>query len=210
MDHHTGAVRSSDADHVAYSLVSPIGLQKVALAAAQCYNDYRNLTALRHLSYSINFQYRYLSGDRSHPFLALASWHGMATVDKLHNHFLPQIDIVDSDIPHYELIPPYGWQSIAEAYAEGAVKYSAYNCEKGFPICDLLNHSLNHQALHLMGDTTEPHLGHANWGILMSIHSEVLWPQLNEHTLRQPGCLPPKQNESPNFKKYLETSSTRI
>jgi len=90
----------------------------------------------------------------------------------------------------YDLITPIGLRCVAEAYAEGAVKYSDYNCEKGMPVSDLLNHAIAHIYKYLGGDRSESHLGHAAWGLLMACHSAELWPHLN--TLqRQPGCLVP-------------------
>lgn len=87
----------------------------------------------------------------------------------------------------YDLVSPIGLRRVAEACAEGSVKYGAYNCEMGFPIDDLLNHAIRHIYLYLSGDRSEDHLGHSGWGLFMAMHSEELWPQLNEN-LRGPGC----------------------
>lgn len=91
----------------------------------------------------------------------------------------------------YDLVSPIGLREVARACAEGAQKYSDYNWEKGMPVHDLLNHVLAHIYQYLGGDRGEPHLGHAAWGMLAAIHSDELWPHLNEGTLRGPGCTPP-------------------
>lgn len=98
----------------------------------------------------------------------------------------------DAEATRYDLVTPIGLRRVAEAYAEGARKYSAHNCEKGMPIHDLLNHAIRHAYLYLSGDRSEDHLGHAAWGFMMACHSEELWPDLNEGTLRGPGCTAPK------------------
>ena len=92
----------------------------------------------------------------------------------------------------YDLVSPIGLREVARACAEGASKYGDWNWEKGMPVHDLLNHVLAHVYQFLGGDRSEPHLGHAAWGILAAIHSHELWPELNEGTLRQEGCKAPE------------------
>lgn len=102
----------------------------------------------------------------------------------------------DAEATRYDLITPIGLEELARVYAEGSAKYRDFNWEKGMPVHDLLNHVLRHVYLYLGGDRSEPHLGHAAWGVLAAIHSEKLWPHLNEPHLRQPGCKPPPVKES--------------
>jgi hypothetical protein len=99
----------------------------------------------------------------------------------------------DAEATRYDLISPIGLEAVARTCAEGAAKYSDFNWEAGMPVNDLLNHSLRHIYKYLSGDRSEPHLPHAAWGLLAAIHSEQLWPQLNEGTLRREGCRPPSQ-----------------
>ncbi len=101
----------------------------------------------------------------------------------------------DAEQTRYDLISPIGLEAVARAAAEGAEKYSNFNWEKGMPIDDLLNHALRHVFCFLAGDRTEDHLGHAAWGLLGAIHSEKLWPELNEGRLRQPGCKAPEEKQ---------------
>jgi hypothetical protein len=91
----------------------------------------------------------------------------------------------------YDLISPIGLREVARACAEGAGKYGDWNWEKGMPVHDLLNHVLAHVYQFLSGDRSEPHLGHAAWGMLAAIHSHELWPELNAGTLRTKGCKAP-------------------
>ena len=91
----------------------------------------------------------------------------------------------------YDLISPIGLREVARTCAEGAQKYSDYNWEKGMPVHDLLNHAIAHVYQFLAGDRSEPHLPHAAWNLLAAIHSAELWPQLNDGTLRGPGCQAP-------------------
>lgn len=103
----------------------------------------------------------------------------------------------DAEATRYDLISPIGLEAVARTCAEGAAKYSDYNWEAGMPVHDLLNHALRHIYRYLAGDRSEDHLPHAAWGLLAAIHSEQLWPELNEGTLRGPGCRAPDQ-PSPN------------
>ena len=91
----------------------------------------------------------------------------------------------------YDLISPIGLREVARTCAEGAEKYGDWNWERGMPVGDLLNHALAHVYTYLSGDRSEPHLGHAAWNLLAAIHSDELWPRLNDGTLRSPGCCPP-------------------
>jgi hypothetical protein len=97
----------------------------------------------------------------------------------------------DAEATRYDLISPIGLEAVAKTCAEGAAKYSDFNWEAGMPVNDLLNHALRHVYQYLAGDRSEPHLPHAAWGLLAAIHSEALWPELNQGTLRRDGCRPP-------------------
>lgn len=97
----------------------------------------------------------------------------------------------DAEATRYDLISPIGLEAVARTCAEGAAKYSDFNWEAGMPVHDLLNHALRHIYRYLAGDRSEEHLPHAAWGLLAAIHSEALWPELNEGTLRGPGCRRP-------------------
>ena len=97
----------------------------------------------------------------------------------------------DAEETRYDLISPIGLEAVAKTCAEGAAKYSDFNWEHGMPVNDLLNHALRHVFKYLSGDRSEAHLPHAAWGLLAAIHSEALWPELNEGTLREEGCRPP-------------------
>jgi hypothetical protein len=103
---------------------------------------------------------------------------------------------IDAEATRYDLISPIGLEAVARACAEGAAKYSDYNWEAGMPVHDLLNHALRHIYRYLAGDRSEEHLPHAAWGLLAAIHSEALWPEINEGRLRRPGCRPPLDGSS--------------
>ena len=100
----------------------------------------------------------------------------------------------DAEDVRYDLISPIGLEAVARTCAEGAAKYGDFNWEKGMPVHDLLNHVLRHIYKYLSGDRSEPHLPHAAWGVLAAIHFEQLWPDLNNGTLRRPGCKVPVPN----------------
>lgn len=91
----------------------------------------------------------------------------------------------------YDLVSPIGLREVARTCAEGAAKYDDFNWEKGMPTHDLLNHAIAHIYSFLAGDRSEPHLPHAAWNLLAAIHSQELWPSLNDGNLRRPGCCHP-------------------
>lgn len=97
----------------------------------------------------------------------------------------------DAEATRYDLVSPIGLEAVARAAADGAAKYSDYNWEAGMPVSDLLNHAIRHVYRYLAGDRSEDHLGHAAWNLLGAIHSEAVWPGLNEGRLRGPGCTAP-------------------
>ena len=100
----------------------------------------------------------------------------------------------DAEATRYDLISPVGLEAVARTCAEGASKYGDFNWERGMPVHDLLNHAIRHIYKYLSGDRSEPHLPHAAWGLLAAIHSETLWPDMNNGTLRRPGCKVPVPN----------------
>lgn len=93
----------------------------------------------------------------------------------------------------YDLISPIGLRRLAMTCHEGAVKYNDYNWERGMPISEMLNHGIAHLYAYLSGDRSEDHLAHAAWNCFGAMHSEELWPELNQ-SLRTDGCKPPKSN----------------
>ena len=100
----------------------------------------------------------------------------------------------DADATRYDLISPIALEAWARTYAEGAAKYGDFNWEKGMPAHDLLNHAIRHIYLFLAGDRSEEHLPHALWNVGAAIHSLALWPDINNGTLRRPGCGVPIHN----------------
>jgi hypothetical protein len=78
----------------------------------------------------------------------------------------------DANGTRYDLITPVGLRRIAETYAEGAVKYTPQNWEKGIPASDLVNHAMRHIELWRAGDTSEDHLAHAAWNLMAIMHFE--------------------------------------
>lgn len=100
----------------------------------------------------------------------------------------------DAEATRFDLISPIALDAWARTCAEGARKYGDHNWEKGIPAHDLLNHAIRHIYLFLEGDQSENHLAHALWNIGGAIHSLALWPDLNNGTLRRPGCRPPIHN----------------
>jgi len=98
----------------------------------------------------------------------------------------------DAQSERYDLISPIGMRRLAATCHEGAQKYSDFNWERGMPVHDLLNHGLRHLNLYLSGDRSEDHLAHAAWNCFAAMHSEELWPALNEGHLRSVGCVAPR------------------
>ncbi len=101
----------------------------------------------------------------------------------------------DAEAKRFDLISPIGLRRLAETWAEGAAKYDDFNWEKGMPIADRLNHAIAHTFRFLAGDRSEDHLAHAAWGLFAAMHSEELWAELNEGTLRDGKCGPPKPTD---------------
>lgn len=99
----------------------------------------------------------------------------------------------DRDTVRYDLISPLALERLARTYHEGAAKHGAMNWERGMPVWDLLNHTIAHLFAYLSGDRAEDHLAHAAWGVFGAMHSETQWRDLNQGTLRGPGCQPPDE-----------------
>ena len=72
-----------------------------------------------------------------------------------------------------------GMQGIAEAYWEGAQKYKPGNYKKGFPAEVLLNHAARHLYKASVGDSSEPHIGHAMWNIFVYFEQKVSFPEFD-------------------------------
>jgi hypothetical protein len=87
LDHFTtGAVRSKDANGTAYTLISPIGLRRVAetcAEGAEKYGDYnweKGMPIRDLLDHGIRHLYLFLEGDRGEDHLAHAAWNLLAAM----------------------------------------------------------------------------------------------------------------------------------
>lgn len=94
---------------------------------------------------------------------------------------------MDAEEYSFHLLSPIAKRAWARAYREGEKKYNAFNCEKGAPALDFINHAENHINDWLSGCDREDHLGHAMWNIGMAIHSMEMWPHLNSQARRKVG-----------------------
>ena len=76
----SGAVRSSDAEHVRFDLITPIGLRRLAETCAEGahkYGDFnwqQGIPASQMLNHAIRHIYLWLEGDRSEDHLAHSAW----------------------------------------------------------------------------------------------------------------------------------------
>ena len=189
----TGAIRSNDAEEEAYYLISPIAWRRLAIAYKDLshseISSYDTMCLnLNECLYKIN---SYLYGDRSCDYLAYALLYLFEALQiQETGKPTPNVPQVDDEI-RFDLISPVGLRRLAQRYRIGEKKYTAYNCEKGFPIHDLLNHGIRHINMHIAGWEDEPgddNLGGVAWNICMAMHSEELWPELNKGHLRGPNC----------------------
>lgn len=181
----TGAVRSSDANSVALWLFSPIAMARLAYCAIN-YGFSHSSNPVEYVENSLLAIYEYLKGYREPHLLETASLEIFCAIEVIKNKKLTFLDINESN--GYSNIPIEGIMAVARAYKEGEKKYCAYNCELGFPVHDLLNHCLLHLYKFLQNDMTEDQLGHAGWNLVMAMHSETLWPEINKGFLRGPNC----------------------
>jgi Domain of unknown function (DUF5664) len=107
----------------------------------------------------------------------------------LHKFSTGAVRSTDADAYRFDLISPIALRRIAARYALGSKKYGDSNWERGMPISDLANHALRHLFLYLSGDRSDDHLAGVAWGACAMLHSEELWPQMNQN-LRRAGCIP--------------------
>ncbi len=76
----SGAVRSSDAEHVRFDLITPIGLRRLAETCAEGarkYGDFnwqQGIPASQMLNHAIRHIYLWLEGDNREDHLAHAAW----------------------------------------------------------------------------------------------------------------------------------------
>lgn len=112
-----------------------------------------------------------------------------------------------SDAGHLDFasLPLIGLIGVARTATEGGTKYGRYNYMLGMPAHDLLNHSVRHVVLWLLGDRSEPHLEHAAWGLLAAIQSHALDPALSAPHLLGPGA-----TVSPEVKAHLEANAATL
>ena len=67
----------------------------------------------------------------------------------------------------YDLIPACGMSRVAQAMGRGAERYGEENWH-GLTVSNCLNHAIRHIFMHIAGDKSEDHLGHAAANLLMA------------------------------------------
>ena len=73
----------------------------------------------------------------------------------------------------FEQICPSAELEVAKIYAEGELRYGAYNWAKGSPQHNIIRHMKRHLNLWLSGDRSEAHLAKVLWGVMSLIHYET-------------------------------------
>lgn len=199
----TGAVRSDDAENEAYYLISPIAWARLARVYAFVSDDvfgpYDDMRI--NLNECLECLIIYLRGNQTHEtpeddqlgraLMYLFEALQIQETGKTTPLYPTPEEIIECYEERYDAISPVGLRRLAERYRIGEKKYSAYNCEKGFPVHDLLNHAIRHLKMHFAGKEDEPgddNLGGVAWNICMAMHSEEMWPDLNKGHLRGPNC----------------------
>lgn len=101
--HETGAVRSTDADHVRFDLISPIGLQRLAetyAEGAEKYDEHNWRKGFKFsvlLNHAIRHIYLRLQGDTSEDHLAHAAWNLFALME--FDQTRPELNDLHADQP---------------------------------------------------------------------------------------------------------------
>jgi hypothetical protein len=117
--HETGAVRTTDADGVAYHLISPIGLKAVAETCREGEVKYgafsweKGFPASDLLNHAIAHLYNFLAGDRSEPHLPHAAWNVLAAI-----HSVTLWPHLNTDLRGPGCTPPGLVKAVAPATAE--------------------------------------------------------------------------------------------
>ena len=95
-----------------------------------------------------------------------------------------------SDGEHLDFtsLPWVGIMAVARTSRVGGKRYGRFNYMKGFPAWKLVNRSMRHIALWILGDRSSANLEHAAWGLLDAIQELQLNPEANKASLLGPGA----------------------
>jgi hypothetical protein len=181
MQFDSGAQRGTDKAGVAWHLIHP-----TIIGAIQ--DIYRNLETKAiepDITSALDYMYLMLGAKEIEAYKSYTC----SAVTDLFEYVANELEHRPLDhrrhIKGIESIPFSPLQKIAEAYAEGSKKYGAFNCEKGFPIGDLLNHAIAHIMAYCSGaDTGEDDLGHACWNLAQVLYLNVNPTLVKDHQLR--------------------------
>lgn len=190
----SGAVRSNDRNNVAYHLIDPIIANNIVYAYQDQFVANNETPTTTNL---VTHLYDFLGAETrtsAHAYLQnalveLGELIEFETLDEDDNAYHKGAQVRDTSAGIY-CVPMSLLRKIAEAYAEGAIKYGRFNCNKGFPIGDLINHALAHifaYLNHKLYNTipTEDDLGHAAWNIAQVFYMlhPTNTPKVKDHQL---------------------------
>jgi len=88
-EYDTGAVRSTDCDHVRYDLISPIGMAALARTYAEGaekfgeFNWENGMPVTDLLNHAIAHLFKFLGGDRSEDHLGHAAWNVLGAIHSM-------------------------------------------------------------------------------------------------------------------------------
>lgn len=164
--HSTGATRSNDLDGKRFDLISGVFIKRIyafALLNKEWMGDLCDYPLHRMIATARENIYDFLGGDRDWT-LERAAYAIMFLIDEDNSMVFDEEPI--SFTFYYSAI-----SALAATCDEGAKKYGEHNWLKGLMVSSsLLNHTLRHLFLYEFGDQSEPHLPHALWGLMASIH----------------------------------------
>lgn len=87
---------------------------------------------------------------------------------------LPSGAVRGSDVSEFIAdIPLSAYTALAQAFEDGKAKgYPRDNWRKGFPTRNLIAHAITHLVRYRTGDTSEDHLSHALWNVMVLIEQQ--------------------------------------
>ncbi len=183
----TGAKRSGDADKYAFHLIHPGALREMIYFVTNLPVPIPDQSK-ELIPYAVGSLYTYMGATN----IEAERYHLEYACLCLMLHFEEQ-EFVFKRKEGIQALPPEGLRALAATYKEGSLNYPLYNCEKGFPIGDLINHAILHIIKYFEGDFSEPQIEHALWNVFMCI---VMRDRIDiNHLLRPTHPLGKKENE---------------
>lgn len=181
----TGAVRDGKPVPLRWDLISGVALRRIAeICTPNEFAAWSQFSPMELVGFACDTLFKYISGDRSEPWLRISFRHLMYAIH-IHGNDHETLERIQclhgpsaANLTGFQNLSWIALRHLASTCEEGRGKYGEWNWLFGFPFWNTASHALDHMFAITNGHHEEDDWGHALWNLHVSVHNEDQRPDL--------------------------------